>query len=96
MNSKYEMIYKDYQESGLKLKEYCLLNNLNYHNTQSGIYHYKRNIKDKANNNIQVIKVKDEVNKDNKFNFKINDINCSLSYSDENELISLIRIIKNV
>ncbi len=29
MNSKYEMIYKDYQESGLKLKEYCLLNNLN-------------------------------------------------------------------
>ena len=55
MNSKYEMIYKDYQESGLKLKEYCLLNNLNYHNTKTGIYHYKRNIKDKENNNINFI-----------------------------------------
>lgn len=53
MNSKYEMIYKDYHESGLKLKEYCLLNNLNYHNTQAGIYHYKRNIKNKENNNIK-------------------------------------------
>lgn len=92
MNSKYEMINKDYQESGLKLKEYCLLNNLYYHNTKTGIYHYKRSTKDKENN----IKVKDEVNKNNRFNFKINDIDCSLSYNDDNELISLIRIIKSV
>lgn len=38
MNSTYELVYKDYQENGLNLKEYGLLNNLNYHNTQIGIY----------------------------------------------------------
>ena len=76
MNSKYEMIYRDYQESGLKLKECCLFNNLHNHNTETEIYHYKRIIKKKENNNIKVIKVKDEVNKDNKINFKINGIEC--------------------
>lgn len=40
MNSKYEKIYKDYKKSGLKLKEYCLINNLNYHNIDILNFHF--------------------------------------------------------
>ena len=42
MTSKYEEIYEDYLKSGLKFKKYCEINNLNYHNTQTGIYHFRK------------------------------------------------------
>lgn len=83
MKSKYEEILKEYLQSGLTLKEYCKLNNLNLHNTETGIYHYKKSLK-KKENEIKVIKVVDEVKKDNKLYLKINDIDCSL-YSNDND-----------
>ena len=42
MTSKYEDIYDDYLKNGLKFKKYCEINNLNYHNTQTGIYHFRK------------------------------------------------------
>ena len=42
MTSKYEEIYDDYLKNGLKFKKYYEINNLNYHNTQTGIYHFRK------------------------------------------------------
>ena len=42
MTSKYEEIYDNYLKNGLKFKKYCEINNLNYHNTQTGIYHFEK------------------------------------------------------
>ena len=40
--TKYEEIYDNYLKNGLKFKKYFEINNLNYHNTQIGIYHFRK------------------------------------------------------
>ncbi len=42
MTSKYEEIYDDYLKNGLKFKKYYEISNLNYHNTQIGIYSFRK------------------------------------------------------
>ena len=42
MTSKYEEIYEDYLKIELKFKKYCEINSLNYHNTQTWIYHFRK------------------------------------------------------
>ncbi len=95
MTSKYEEIYEDYLKSGLKFKKYCEINNLNYHNTQTGIYHFRKK-KELVNKEIKIIEVKDEIEKNNLINFKINEVDCSIKYNNYNELESIIKVIKNV
>ena len=95
MTSKYEEIYEDYLKSGLKFKKYCEINNLNYHNTQTGIYHFRKK-KELVNKEIKIIEVKDEIEKNNLINFKINEVDCSIKYNKFNELESIIKVIKNV
>ena len=95
MTSKYEEIYEDYLKSGLKFKEYCEINNLNYHNTQTGIYHFRKK-KELLNKEIKIIEVKDEIEEKNLINFKINEVDCSIKYKNYNELESIIKVIKNV
>ena len=51
-------IYK-YLKSGLKFKKYYEINNLNYHNTQTGIYHFRKK-KELENKEMKIIEVKDE------------------------------------
>lgn len=95
MTSKYEEIYEDYLKSGLKFKKYCEINNLNYHNTQTRIYHFRKK-KELVNKEIKIIEVKDEIEKNNLINFKINEVDCSIKYNNYNELESIIKVIKNV
>ena len=95
MTSKYEEIYEDYLKSGLKFKKYCEINNLNYHNTQTGIYHFRKK-KELVNKEIKIIEVKDEIEENNLINFKINEVDCSIKYKNYNELESIIKVIKNV
>ena len=95
MTSKYEEIYEDYLKSGLKFKRYCEINNLNYHNTQTGIYHFRKK-KELLNKEIKIIEVKDEIEEKNLINFKINEVDCSIKYKNYNELESIIKVIKNV
>ena len=54
--TKYEEIYDNYLKNGLKFKKYCEINNLNYHNTQTGIYHFRK--KKELDNNASERKVK--------------------------------------
>ena len=56
MTSKYEEIYDDYLKNGLKFKKYYEINNLNYHNTQTRIYHFRK--KKELDNNASKRKVK--------------------------------------
>lgn len=95
MASKYEEIYKDYQESGMKLKEYCEKNDLNYHNTIVGIYHYKTKQKS-ITDGIEIIKVKDDIEENNSLKFKINEVDCKIDYKNYEELRLIIKAIKNV
>lgn len=99
MESKYEEIEKRYRESGLTLKEFCLSNNLNWNNTKTGIYCYRRSLREQSNDN-KIIKVED-VNLNNEISvnilkFKINNIDCSIDYNSLNELSLLIGVLKNV
>lgn len=95
MTSKYEEIYEDYLKSGLKFKKYCEINNLNYHNTQTGIYHFRKK-KELVNKEMKIIEVKDEIEENNLINFKINEVDCSIKYKNYAELESIIKVIKNV
>ena len=62
MTSKYEGIYEDYLKSGLKFKKYCEINNLNYHNTQTRIYHFRKK-KELVNKEMKIIEIKNEIKK---------------------------------
>ena len=95
MTSKYEEIYEDYLKSGLKFKKYCEINNLNYHNTQTGIYHFRKK-KELENKGMKIIEVKDEIEENNLINFKINEVDCLIKYKNYSELELIIKAIKNV
>ena len=56
MTSKYEEIYDDYLKNWLKFKKYYEINKLNYHNTQTGIYHFRK--EKELDNNASKRKVK--------------------------------------